>query len=67
MQVWRIEKFKVVAWKDVGSFFSGDSFIVLHTFKPKENRFQEKKDKDKLSWNIHFWLGLETTQDEVSA
>jgi gelsolin len=63
--VWRIEKFKVVPWKDVGTFYTGDSFIVLHTYKQKSNRFQNAEDANKLSWNIHFWLGLETSQDEA--
>jgi hypothetical protein len=30
IQVWRIEQFHVKAWKDVGSFYDGDSYIVLH-------------------------------------
>jgi len=40
MWIWRIEKFKVVPWpkEHYGSFFSGDSFILLkvsmHTFFP---------------------------------
>jgi len=35
--IWRIEKFKVVSWpKDkLGSFFSGDSYIILNTYKKK--------------------------------
>ena len=65
VQVWRIEQFQVKEWKDVGTFYSGDSFIVLHTFKQKSNRFQETADKNKLNYNIHFWLGLETSQDEA--
>ena len=33
VQVWRIEKFKVKHWpKDrYGEFYSGDSYIILHT------------------------------------
>jgi gelsolin len=32
LQIWRIEKFHVVGWpeKRVGSFYDGDSYIVLH-------------------------------------
>merc|ERR1711991_1067518 len=66
VQVWRIEKFKVVPWKQIGTFYTGDSFIVLHTYKQKANRFQNEADANKLSWNIHFWLGLETSQNETS-
>ena len=40
-----------------GSFYNGDSYIVLHTYK--------KKDSDKLHWDVHFWLGQNTTQDEA--
>lgn len=58
--VWRIEKFKVVPWpkEKYGQFFSGDSFIVLHTFK-------EDPESEKKSYDIHFWLGKETSQDEA--
>jgi gelsolin len=59
LQIWRIEKFKVVAWpkEEYGKFFDGDSYIVLNTYK--------KPDSDKLHWDIHFWLGDNTTQDEA--
>jgi gelsolin len=30
LQIWRIEKFKVVVWERVGSFYDGDSYIILH-------------------------------------
>jgi gelsolin len=60
IQVWRIEKFKVVpvAKADVGSFFSGDSYIILNTYKAPP-------PSDALRWNVHFWLGAHTTQDEA--
>jgi len=59
IQIWRIEKFKVVAWpKDLyGSFYSGDSYIILNTYK--------EQGKDALKWDLHFWLGQHTTQDEA--
>jgi len=59
LQIWRIEKFNVKSWaKDqYGKFFSGDSYIVLKTYK--------KKDSDALLWDVHFWLGEHTTQDEA--
>ncbi|KAJ9575190.1 hypothetical protein L9F63_025859, partial [Diploptera punctata] len=40
-----------------GKFHSGDSYIVLYT----------KENKGNLSWDIHFWLGSETSQDEAGA
>jgi len=59
MQIWRIEKFHVVSWpKDqYGSFFSGDSYICLNTYK--------KEGGNALLWDVHFWLGKFTSQDEA--
>jgi gelsolin len=59
VQVWRIEKFKVVPWplQRHGEFHQGDSYIVLNTYKKDEKT-------EALSWNIHFWLGSESSQDE---
>lgn len=37
---------------DYGKFYSGDSYIVLET----------KQARDKLSWDIFFWLGKDTSQ-----
>lgn len=60
IEVWRIEKFKVKRQdkKTYGSFFRGDSYIILNTYKPDP-------ESDKLAYNVHFWLGKETTQDEA--
>jgi len=59
-QIWRIESFKVVHWpKDqYGKFFSGDSYIILHTYK-------KTPDSAALAYNVHFWLGATTSQDEM--
>lgn len=59
INVWRIEKFKVVARpkEEYGQFYSGDSYIVLHTVKDEES--------DKLHRTIHFWLGEKTSIDEM--
>jgi gelsolin len=59
-QIWRIESFKVVHWpKDqYGKFYSGDSYIVLHTYK-------KTPDSAALAYNVHFWLGEKTSQDEM--
>jgi len=57
IQIWRIEKFKVVEWPrdQYGNFFDGDSYIVLHTYGHPQS----------LRYNVHFWLGEFTTQDEA--
>jgi len=59
IQIWRIEKFNVVsiARDTYGTFYSGDSYIVLNTYKIK--------DSPKLRWDVHFWLGKFTSQDEA--
>jgi len=58
-EIWRIEKFHVVPWpqKQYGQFFSGDSYIVLYTYEVPETKA--------LAWNVHFWLGDHTSQDEA--
>eukprot|EP00316_Scyphosphaera_apsteinii_P016104 CAMPEP_0119327412 /NCGR_PEP_ID=MMETSP1333-20130426/70738_1 /TAXON_ID=418940 /ORGANISM="Scyphosphaera apsteinii, Strain RCC1455" /LENGTH=380 /DNA_ID=CAMNT_0007335993 /DNA_START=163 /DNA_END=1305 /DNA_ORIENTATION=- len=59
LQVWRIEKFKVKPWpkSKYGSFHEGDSYIILHTYMKPEN-------PGKLLFDVHFWIGSESTQDE---
>jgi len=56
-EVWRIENFKVVPVpkNQFGQFFNGDSYIVLKTYKVA----------DALHWDVHFWLGEYTSQDEA--
>ena len=58
MQIWRIVKFKVTHWpkEDYGKFFNGDSYILLNTYK--------EKDSDALLYDVHFWIGQYSTQDE---
>lgn len=58
-QVWRIEQFKVKHWDKTkyGSFYAGDSFIVLDTYL----------DENEKKYNVHFWLGEHTSQDEAGA
>jgi hypothetical protein len=54
--IWRIEKFHVVKSKTpVGSFYENDSYIVLNTYKVEQA----------LKYDLHFWLGKTTTQDEA--
>lgn len=59
IEIWRIEKFKVVrkspsdpSYK--GKFYSGDAYIILQT-KQRENA---------LVRDIYFWLGESSSQDE---
>jgi gelsolin len=40
-----------------GTFYDGDSYIILNTYKPDPKQ-------DTLKWNIHFWLGRDTSIDE---
>jgi gelsolin len=58
IEIWRIEKFQVVRWPQdrYGEFYSGDSYIILHT---------KLDDEGKKEYDAFFWLGAETTQDEM--
>jgi gelsolin len=51
-----------VVWpkEKAGQFFDGDSYIALHSFK-----VGEKERKEKLIYDIFFWLGSKTSQDEA--
>jgi gelsolin len=57
LRIWRIEKFQVVPWpkEKYGQFHKGDSYIVLHTYKVN----------NAIKYDVHFWLGSETSQDEA--
>jgi gelsolin len=57
IEVWRVEKFQIKEWpqNQYGHFFDGDSYIVLHTYKKE----------DKILYDVHFWLGQYTSQDEA--
>jgi len=59
LEIWRIEKFHVVPRpkSSYGAFFSGDSYIVLNTFR--------RPGRESLEWDIHFWLGKHSSQDEM--
>ncbi|KAK2150642.1 hypothetical protein LSH36_397g02032 [Paralvinella palmiformis] len=54
-----VKKFEVTEWptEDYGNFFSGDSYIILNTYKPNE-------DSEELAYDVHFWIGKYSTQDE---
>ncbi|CAL1712956.1 unnamed protein product [Somion occarium] len=61
LRIWRIEQFHVVDWpkERYGSFYDGDSYIVLHTYKTSQ-------DAEELSYDLHFWIGENSTQDEAA-
>jgi len=57
LQTWRIEKFKVVACETKsGTFYSDDSYIILNTYT--------KGSSMKLHYDVHFWIGATSSQDE---
>ena len=58
LYIWRIEKFNVVPVNQntYGTFYEGDSYIILNIYRDVTN---------KLQYNVHFWLGCKTTQDEM--
>jgi len=60
LEIWRIEKFQVKHWpkEQYGQFYSGDSYIIMNTYK-------KKPDAPALAWDVHFWLGKYTSQDEA--
>lgn len=60
LKVWRIEKFKVVAWpkKKYGQFHEGDSYICYHAYKKNPDV------SDALAYDIYFWIGKDSTADE---
>ena len=68
LEIWCVETrrtesdtpdFGVKRWpkEEYGKFFKGDSYILLNTYK-------KDPDEAKLSWDVHFWIGNESTQDE---
>jgi gelsolin len=72
LEIWRVENrrtksdtpdFGVKRWpkEEYGNFFSGDSYLVLNTYKVKV----DGKETDKLAWDVHFWLGEHSSQDEI--
>lgn len=60
LDIWRIEKFQVVRVPDsgFGKFYDGDSYIILHSWK-------KSPTSNALNYDVHFWLGEKTSQDEA--
>jgi hypothetical protein len=54
--VWRIENFKAVPWTDFGSFYTGDSYLVLSA--------TEVGDPPEIQRHVYYWIGSESTADE---
>ena len=58
VELFRIEKMAPVKLTSVdGCLFDGDCYILLNTFR-------KSPTSRSLSWNIHFWLGSESSADE---
>ncbi|XP_074856789.1 villin-1 [Carettochelys insculpta] len=59
LQVWRIEKMEMVPVppKSYGNFYEGDCYVLLATHKTGNS----------FTYDIHYWLGRESSQDEQGA
>ncbi|KAM8913992.1 advillin isoform 2-T2 [Spinachia spinachia] len=57
--IWRVEKMELVQVpeKSYGNFYEGDCYVLLFT----------QKTSSFLSYDIHFWIGSESTTDEQAA
>jgi hypothetical protein len=67
IEIWRVENrrteadtpdFGIARWpvEDYGNFYAGDSYIILRT---------KISDDGEKEMDVHFWLGENTTQDEM--
>lgn len=59
IEIWRVEKFEPVKQEPRAgnlSLYSGDCYIVLKT--------TQKPDSEVLDWQLHYWIGKDSTQDE---
>mmetsp|Transcript_8525 Transcript_8525/g.20857 ORF Transcript_8525/g.20857 Transcript_8525/m.20857 type:complete len:376 (-) Transcript_8525:84-1211(-) len=67
VEIWRVENkrtdddnpdFGIAIWpkKQYGQFHRGDAYIILSTTRDPSG--------DKLLWDIYFWIGSESSQDE---
>uniref|UniRef100_UPI0037E9BCBC advillin n=1 Tax=Semicossyphus pulcher TaxID=241346 RepID=UPI0037E9BCBC len=57
--IWRIEKMELVQLpeKSYGNFYEGDCYLLLST----------QKVSSSLSYDIHYWIGSQSSQDEQGA
>ncbi|KAK9889979.1 hypothetical protein WA026_008790 [Henosepilachna vigintioctopunctata] len=60
IEIWRVEDFKPVPYpkEQYGKFYEGDSYLILSTKILKSGAKE---------WDLHFWLGSKTSQDEAGA
>lgn len=58
LKIWRVVKFEIKDWpqEEYGSFYNGDSYIILNTYK--------EGDSEDLEYDVHFWIGKNSSQDE---
>eukprot|EP00397_Hematodinium_sp_SG-2012_P006950 GEMP01006988.1.p1 GENE.GEMP01006988.1~~GEMP01006988.1.p1 ORF type:complete len:787 (+),score=229.90 GEMP01006988.1:40-2400(+) len=52
IEVWRLEKMTPEPWAQLGEFYSGDCYLVLHTIRARSR------------YDLYFWLGNDSTVDE---
>ncbi|NXU18049.1 VILI protein, partial [Pardalotus punctatus] len=59
IQIWRIENMEMVPvpTKSYSNFYEGDCYVLLST----------RKSGSTFSYDIHYWLGKESSQDEQGA
>ncbi|XP_065108323.1 villin-1 [Paramisgurnus dabryanus] len=59
LQIWRVENMQLVPCppKTFGHFYEGDSYVILYTHKTSNN----------FTYDLHYWLGKDTSQDEQGA
>ncbi|KAM7422361.1 hypothetical protein PAMA_010425 [Pampus argenteus] len=57
--IWRVEKMELVQVpeKSYGNFYEGDCYVLLST----------RKLNTSLCYDIHYWIGSQSTQDEQGA
>ncbi|KAG1674837.1 hypothetical protein FOA52_015225 [Chlamydomonas sp. UWO 241] len=58
--IWDVRSFALEPLPDKlhGTFYTGDSYLVLRTYKQDD-------ETEKLLHDIHFWIGAESSQDEA--
>jgi gelsolin len=58
VSIWRVERFKLAPTKpeNFGMFYEGDSYVILAI---------SLDSSGSLRYNVHFWLGDQSSQDEV--
>ncbi|XP_060948749.1 adseverin [Limanda limanda] len=59
LQIWRIENLELVPVSESlhGNYYTGDAYVILSTFAQRNS----------FSYNLHYWLGKECSQDESAA